>query len=203
MTIRFVTLGPSGSNHQFVLNRYLEHHGLTQYAAVELVLDFHMGAKRMADGLADFMLQVAVHPQTATVIAAYRRTLFVIDTFISTSQDMAVVCKRDVNHPRSLALQPATRDYVDALRFDELIAEVSVASVAEGLVAGRYEAGITSARLAYDMPERFRIDEIIGTVDDAWIVYGKSSVTNGKLVGDRAGPAASMYASILNGAVHE
>ncbi len=201
--MRFITLGPIGSNHHFVLKRYLDHHGLSQFVHVNLILDFHEGAKLMADGEADFMLQVAVHPQTATVLATYRRSIFVIDTFISESQPMAVVCKRDVVHPKTLALQPATRDYVNATRFDNLINEVSVASVAQGLKDGRFEAGITSARLVDEMPERFRVEELIGTVDDAWIVYGRKAVANGEIIGDRLGPAAMIYENMRTGVSHE
>jgi hypothetical protein len=200
--MRFVTLGPSGSNHQFVLTRYLSFHGISAQSQVGLFLDFHEGAQDLIDGRSDFMLQVAVHPETAAIVATYRRSLFVIDTFISGSQDMALICRRDVAHPRSLALQPATRDYVDTSRFQTLIPEVSVASIAQGLIDGRLEAGITSAHLALDMPDRFRIDDHIGTVDDAWIVYGRAPLTNGSLLADRKGPAASLYASMLSGATH-
>lgn len=198
--MNFITLGPSGSNHHYVLKRYLDHHGLSQDVQVELLLDFHEGAKRLAQGDADFMLQVAVHPHTATVMATYRKSMYVIDTFISESQAMAVVCQRNVTHPKTLALQPATQDYINAARFDKLINEISVASVAQGLIEGKFEAGITSASLALDMPDRFRVDELIGTVDDAWIVYGRKAVAHGEVISDRCGPAARIYASMRNGA---
>lgn len=201
--MRFITLGPVGSNHHFVLKRYLEHHGLSQHAHIDLLLDFHEGARRLAQGEADFMLQVAVHPETATVLATYRHSIFVVDTFISESQPMAVVCKRDVLNPKNLALQPATRDYVNASRFDKLINEVSVASVAQGLIDGTFEAGITSASLVEDMPDRFRIEELIGTVDDAWIIYGRKAVANGKIISDRSGPAAMIYENICKRVSHE
>lgn len=198
--MRFVTLGPHGSNHEYVLKRYLRHHQLV--AQIDLVLDFHDGASRLIDNAADFMLQVAVHPQTATVLATYRHSIFVIDTFISGSQDMAVVCRRGIDKPRTLGLQPATRDYVDATRFESLVPAISVASVAQGLMEGKFDAGITSASLAEEMPDRFRIDEFIGTVDDAWIVYGRKPVSRGELVSCRTSPAAAVYAEMLDGASH-
>jgi hypothetical protein len=191
-SLRFVTLGPAGSNHEFVTLAYLQHHLISEFSSVELVLGFEDAAQRVISGDADYIVQVVVHPSTAEIVARYRKQLFVIDAFVSPSKDMAVVTRVDVGQPTSLALQPATRDYVDT-RGLQLIPETSTASVAEGLVAGKYESGITYSSLAFENPTRFRIDKPIGEVIDAWIVYGREPVSQGRLVSWTESPAAQRY----------
>jgi hypothetical protein len=190
--LRFVTLGPAGSNHEFVTAAYLQHHGIADFSIVELVLTFEEAALKVLSGEADHIVQVVVHPSTAEIVARYRQQLFVIDAFVSPSKDMAVVTRVDVECPTSLALQPATKDYIDTGEL-ELIPETSTASVAEGLLAGKYESGLTYSSLATDNPKRFRVDTPIGTVDDAWIVYGRERVTYGRLVSWKDSPAAQRF----------
>jgi hypothetical protein len=189
---RFITLGPSGSNHEFVTARYIQHHGLEGHSSLELVLDFEDAAQMVIDGRADYIVQVAVHPSTAVIVAKYRKQLYIIDAFVSPSKDMSVVTRVDVEVPQTLALQPATRDYVNTVGLT-LIPETSTGSVAEGLLSGRYESGLTYSSLATDNPARFRIDERIGTVDDAWIVYGRERLSNGKLISWTESPAGRAF----------
>src|SRR4051794_22444925 len=113
----FATLGPAGSNHEFVLHRYLAFHNLQDRAQVELILNFHDGARRLIGGEIDYMLQVAVHPDATAIVATYRHAMFVVDAFVSGSRDMAVICRNDVVQPTHLALQPATQHYVDASHY--------------------------------------------------------------------------------------
>jgi len=190
----FATLGPGGSNHEFVLHRYLAFHRLRDCAQVELILDFHDGARRLVAGEIDYMLQVAVHPEATTVVAAYRHAMFVIDAFVSGSRDMAVVCRNDVARPAHLALQPATTHYVDGSRYGTLIPEHSIGTIARGLLEGKYEAGITYASLAAEHPERFRVLEPIGTVDDPWMLYGRVRVAHGATLACRESAAARLFA---------
>lgn len=190
--LRFLTLGPSGSNHEFVTARYIQHHGLEGRASMALVLSFDEAARMVIDGEADYIVQVAVHPSTADIVAKYRKQLFVIDAFVSSSKDMAVVTRVDVDTPRTLALQPATRDYVNTDGLT-LIPETSTASVANGLLSGKYESGLTYSSLATENPTRFRIDERIGTVDDPWIVYGRERLSDGQVVAWKESPAALTF----------
>jgi hypothetical protein len=190
--LRFLTLGPSGSNHEFVTARYIQHHGLDGRASMALVLSFDEAARMVIDGEADYIVQVAVHPSTADIVAKYRKQLFVIDAFVSASKDMAVVTRVDVDLPRTLALQPATRDYVNTDGLT-LIPETSTASVANGLLSGKYESGLTYSSLATENPTRFRIDEQIGTVDDPWIVYGRERLSDGQVVAWKESPAAQAF----------
>ncbi|MFT4064715.1 hypothetical protein [Paraburkholderia sp.] len=157
-----------------------------------LVLSFDDAARMVIDGEADYIVQVAVHPSTAEIVAKYRKQLFVIDAFVSPSKDMAVVTRVDVDTPRTLALQPATRDYVNTDGLT-LIPETSTASVADGLLSGKFESGLTYSSLATENPTRFRIDERIGTVDDPWIVYGRERLSEGRVVAWKESPAARAF----------
>jgi hypothetical protein len=191
-SLRFITLGPGGSNHQFVTEAYLQYLGISTVASIQLVLSFDEAAQMVIDGRADHIVQVAVHPSTAEIVAKYRKNLFVIDAFVSPSKDMAVVTRVDVEKATTLALQPATQAYVETAGIT-LIPETSTASVAEGLLSGKYESGLTYTSLALENPDRFRIDERIGTVDDAWIVYGRLRISEGQVVAWKESPAALLY----------
>jgi hypothetical protein len=113
-------------------------------------------------------------------VAKYRGKAFLIDAFISPSQPIGVLTRADRKKPTTLGLQIATRDYVDTSRWQTLISETSIATVAQGLLAGKYDSGITSLDLAEAYPGVLRIDEVIGTVDDAWLVYGLERTCQGR-----------------------
>lgn len=198
----FVTLGPIGNNHQFVTERYLRFQGLGASACVQFVDDFQEGAARVLDGRADFMVQCAVHPSTAATVARYRDGLHVVDTFISSSQDLAVLRDRQVARPTTLALMAPTRGYVEPGRWGEVVLMPSVAAVAEGLRAGRIERGLTYAALAHEHPERFVVEAFVGSVDDAWIVYGRERVNSEGIVAWPGGPAAGLYRRLLDAKGH-
>jgi hypothetical protein len=187
--IRFVTLGPDGSNHAWVTRRYLALHGVAGRAGLDLVADFTDGAARLLDGRADFMVQCAAHPEAAATVGGYRGRLYLVDTFISPSQPLALLRRRDAAAPRTLALQPATRDYLDLSGWARLVEEPTVSAVGEGLLSGRHEAGIAFAALAEAHPGVLRTEQFIGTVDDAWLVYGREPAAHGGLVAWRDGPA--------------
>ncbi len=186
----FVTLGPAGTNHDLVTRRYLQFHGLQ--AKVSLLDDFFVGLKMMHDGSADHMVQVAVHPDCADVVAKahFEHGIHIIDTFISPSKDLAILTRSDVVSPRTLALQPATRGYADISAWPEKIEISSIMRIAEGLLEGRYDSGLTTLELADAHPGLFRIDATIGTVDDPWLVYGRERVARGEIVAWRDSPGA-------------
>jgi len=181
--LTFVTLGPAGTNHEMVTRNYLEFRGI-ETTKVHLVDEFHEGLRMMADGRADFMVQVAVHPDCADIVATahFEYGFHVVDTFISPSKDLGILTRVEIEHPKSLALQPATRNYADLGRWEEFIHVSSIIRIAEGLLDGRYESGLTTLELADQYPDRLRVDARIGTVDDPWIVLGKRRVSNGELV---------------------
>jgi len=193
--ITFATLGPAGSNHHVVVERYIALHRLQGAAAVEFFRDFEEGAARVLDGRADFMLQCAVHPATVNTVAKYFKGLYIVDTFISPSRDLAIVCNKSVENPRTLAVMDPTRPYSDMSRWEKTVEVPSVMAVAEGLRSGKYEAGLTYASVAEEDPDRFAVDEFIGSVDDAWIVYGNMRVSGGSLLAWPDSPAARLFRS--------
>ncbi len=60
--------------------------------------------------------------------------------------------------------------------------EHSIPTVAEGLLEERYNSGLTALSLATEHPGRFTVDTMLGTIDDAWMVYGREAVADGGLV---------------------
>jgi hypothetical protein len=194
--MRFITLGPAGSNHEYVTRHYLEFHGIEERSEIELSADFARGAAAVLEGRADFMVQCAVHPETMNTVAKYLSGLYVVDTFISPSQDLAIIERRDAHRPRSLAVMRPTLDYTDARKWDEIVLVDTVAEVSRGLVAGKYAAGLGYVSAAQSHPDVLRVAEFIGTVDDAWIVYGRTRVCANRLIAWPDSPAATLYRQI-------
>lgn len=192
--LTFATLGPAGSNHQLVTRRYLDRHRLTT-AEIELVDEFADAFERMAAGEIQHIVQAAVHPQATDCVARAHLDygIHVIDTFISPSRELAVLTRTDVDIPQTLALQPATQGYLDTGRWPTLVPEASIVTVAAGLIAGKYDSGVTARDVADAHPGRFRVDQAIGTVDDPWIVYGRQRVCRDGAVIWPDSPAARFY----------
>jgi hypothetical protein len=184
-----VTLGPSGTNHELVTHRYLEFHGLE--ASVVLIDDFFDALAMIDRGEADFLVQVAVHPDCAEVVARahFDHGIHVMDTFISPSKELAILTRRDVAHPRTLALQPATRGYADLSAWPDHISVGSIMRIAEGLLDGAYDSGLTTLEFGQKHADRLRVDKVIVTVDDAWLVLGKTRVSGGSLLAWPESPA--------------
>lgn len=192
--LTFATLGPAGSNHQLVTRRYLDRHRLTT-AEIELVDEFSDAFERMAAGEIQHIVQAAVHPQATDCVARahFDYGIHVIDTFISPSRELVVLTRTEVDAPQSLALQPATQGYLDTGRWPSLVPEASIMTVAAGLIAGRYDSGVTARDVADAHPGRFRVDQVIGTVDDPWIVYGRQRVCRDGAIIWPDSPAARFY----------
>ena len=151
-------------------------------------------------GEVDFPLQVAVHPSATETVAAahFEHGIHVIDAFISPSRPLAVLTRADVEVPRTLGLQPATERYFDASRWEELVPEISIMTVAEGLLTGRFDSGITALDVASEHPGAFRVEQELGSVDDPWIVYGCERASDGGVVAWPDSPASRMYRRALS-----
>jgi hypothetical protein len=196
----FVTLGPTGTNHELVTRNYLAFRGL-EAANLVLVERFRTGLELMSNGRADFMVQVAVHPDCAQIVATahFEFGIRVVDTFISPSKPLAILTRKTVNAPTSLGLQPATSDYADLSPWPDHVYERSIMQVAEGLLQGRYDSGLTSIELADQYPDLLQVDVAIGTVDDPWIVFGKQSVTRTGLIAWPGAPVTAELADTARG----
>ena len=184
----FVTLGPAGTNHEFVTGKYLEYRGLKN-AQIKLIDDFLVGLAMINNGTADYMIQVAVHPECANVVAIahFEYGIHVIDTFISPSKELGIVTRRDIKTPKTLALQPATIKYINVKKWEKLVYVNSIMHIPEGLLNGKYDSGLTTLEAAEKHKDQLRVDVQVGTVDDPWLVYGKCRVSNGNLVASSSG----------------
>ena len=168
----FGTLGPAGSNHDFVTRRYTEAHRL-ENAKIIYFQSFELAIQAMIDGDIDHVVQVAVHPDVPASVGGNLGVAHLIDAFVAASQPMAILTRRDIERPVTLCLMPATRAYVDVSSWPEVIAAANTIDVWGALKAGRCDSGLTLTRFVEDAPDRFRIDRSIGAVTDAWLVYGR------------------------------
>ena len=184
----FVTLGPAGTNHEFVTGKYLEYRGLKN-AQIKLIDDFLVGLAMINNGTADYMIQVAVHPECANVVATahFKYGIHVIDTFISPSKELGIVTRRGIKTPKTLAIQPATIKYINVKKWEKLVYVNSIMHIPEGLLNGKYDSGLTTLEAAEKHTAQLRVDVQVGTVDDPWLVYGKCRVSNGNLVASSSG----------------
>jgi len=190
----FSTLGHEGSNHHFVLQQYLAAHGIAQDSRVVLFGDFHSGARALIAGEADYLLQCAAHPTAAEITGTYRTAMVVVDAFISPSQPMALVqSTASGDGAGKVGVQPATQTYADLSAWPAIVHEPTVLAVQEGLAQGRYSAGIVFASFAMAHAGRFEVIEPIGTVCDAWIVYGRQAVDQGAAVVWKDSPLARQF----------
>lgn len=191
--MKFITLGPEESNHAFVARRYIDHHRLNGRASLELAADFDSCVAAVLQGRADYLVQCAVHPATMATVAKWFDGLYVIDTFISPSQDLAILRRHDAAKDAALVVMRPTLDYIDATKWDRIELADTVASVTAGLIDGRHEVGLGYAWAAQAHPELLGIDEFLGTVDDAWIVYGRTRLCTGNLIACQDSPASRLY----------
>ena len=184
----FVTLGPAGTNHEFVTGKYLEYRGLKN-AQIKLIDDFLVGLSMINSGNADYMIQVAVHPACANVVATahFEYGIHVIDTFISPSKELGIVTRRGIKTPKTLALHPATIKYTNVEKWEKLVYVNSIMHIPEGLLNGKYDSGLTTLEAAEKHKDQLRVDLQVGTVDDPWLVYGKCRVSSGNLVASSSG----------------
>jgi hypothetical protein len=201
--ITFLTLGPAGSNHHLVLGRYLAAHRLEGVTAVVLADDFHQGARALIEGRADYMLQCAAHPDLADITGAYRKQVSVVDAFVSPSRPMALLRSRMSSRDAhgKVGVQPATRRYADLSGWPTTVFEPTVAAVGEGLLQGRYEAGIAFASLAEEHPHLLKVEEAIGAVSDAWVVFGRQPIDQGRAIVWEDSPVAARYRAEASGSV--
>ena len=188
---RFVTLGPSGTNHEFVTRKYIAFNCIRD-AQLILVDDFLQGLEMIHNGQADFMVQAAVHQDCTEVVsrARFDYDIHIMDTFIAPSRELAILTRTEVFTPKNLAMQPATRGYADITAWPNHILVDSIILVAEGLVKGIYDSGLTALDLARQHPGRFRVDVDIGTIDDAWLVFGRKRISQGDMVAWKCSPGA-------------
>lgn len=180
----FITLGPSGTCHEAALRRYLEFQGL-QDVRIVLVEDLLGAIDRVREEPDTFLIQCSAHLHVHLVTERYFREVFVVDTFIYPTKELALLIRTDVDHPSSLGIVSATRGYTDLGRWSQIIDEPSKPVVARHLLAGDYDAGLTHLHYAREHPDVLRAEEVYGAVDTTWVVYGQRKRFRGAVIGTR------------------
>jgi chorismate mutase-like protein len=180
--IVFATLGPAGTNHEFITKRFIAFHQI-ESARIELVDDFSQAIEGLRAAHFDFVIQCAVHPDTPITLGSNFRDVFAVDAFISPSKDLAILTRNEVASPKSIGLLlPATEKYVNLNRWAEKHTAPSIPIIFENLLNEQYDSALVYLEYAEKYPDRVRVDEIIGSPDDVWIVYGTTRTSGGGLL---------------------
>jgi hypothetical protein len=181
-TVTLVTLGPTGTCHERAAIEYMGFQGVEDFE-VEFIADFLDGLERIRGREKAFLIQCSAHPLVHKVTERYWDEIFVVDTFIYPTKALALLRRREIEQPRTLGLVPATAGYVDLSAWDELIDVQSKPVVAEELLAGRYDAGLTHLEHLAAHPGELSLVEEIGEIDTTWVVYGTGKRFTGEVIG--------------------
>lgn len=180
--VKLVTLGPTGTCHERAAIEYMGFQGVEDFE-IELIDDFFDGLERIRGKENAFLVQCSAHPKIHEVTERYWAEVFVVDTFIYPTKALAVLSRREVERPRTLGLVPATSGYIDRGDWEEIIDVQSKPIVAEELLAGRYEAGLTHLEHLAAHPDELDLIEEIGEIDTTWVVYGTRKRFQGEVIG--------------------
>lgn len=180
--IRIVTLGPTGTCHERAVRRYLDFQGVDDFE-IEFIADFMDGLELIRGQENAFLVQCSAHPKVHEVTERYWQEIFVVDTFIFPTKALAVLARREIERPRSLGLVPATAGYIDRNDWEQIIDVVSKPVVAEELLEGRYDAGLTHLEHLEKHPAELRLELEIGEIDTTWVVYGTTKRFRGEVIG--------------------
>jgi hypothetical protein len=181
-SVTFITLGPTGTCHERAVKRYAEFQGIEDYG-IELITDFFVGLEMLRETPGAFLVQCSAHPKVHEITEKHWTEVWVVDTFIYPTKHLVLLSRREVERPRSLGIVPATKGYVDLSRWDEVIDVVSKPVVAEELLAGRYDSGLTHMEHVEEHADELRLDLDIGEIDTTWVVYGRQKRFRGEVIG--------------------
>lgn len=190
-SVKLVTLGPEGTCHERAARRYMAFQGIADFE-IEFIADFLDGLERIRGKEDAFLIQCSAHPKVHEVTERYWMEIFVVDTFIYPTKSLAVLCRKEVDRPRSLGLVPATAGYIDRSDWEEIVDVQSKPIVAAELLAGRYDAGLTHLEHLEEHPQELRLELEIGEIDTTWVVYGTKKRFEGKVIGI---PSAKIFRS--------
>ena len=180
----FITLGPSGTCHENALLHYLEFQGIRDYEIV-LVGDLLDGLELIRGRPDMFLVQCSAHVQVHLVTERHHTEVFVIDTFLYPTKELALLVRAEIAQPRSLGIVSATRGYTDLEHWAEIVDEPSKPVIGAHLLAGAYDAGLTHLHYAREHPTELRVQEVYGAVDTTWVVYGAHKRFSGDVIGQR------------------
>lgn len=160
------TLGPTGSNHELIADRYASRVSGT----VRLFPGFDAALAAVEKDAADTILICAAHPDCARIVGEgqFRLGLAPVECFIAESRPLGILTRKGVNSPQSIALHPATESYADISGWDRVIHVPSTVEAADGLARGDWDSALTALHHA----ERTGADITLqlGAPKDAWLV---------------------------------
>lgn len=192
-----MTLGPAGTCHERAVKAYMAFQGVDDYE-FDFIGDFMDGLERIRGRDDAFLIQCSAHPKVHEVTEHHWNEVFVVDTFIYPTKALAVLTRREVERPRTLGLVPATAGYIDRDDWEEIVDVQSKPIVAEELLAGRYDSGLTHLEHLAEHEDELRLDLEIGEIDTTWVVYGTRKRFRGDVIGipsreifQRPAPAAA------------
>jgi hypothetical protein len=180
--VTLVTLGPTGTCHERAAVEYMVFQGVDNFE-IEFIGDFLDGLELIRGKDNAFLVQCSAHPLVHKVTERYWSEVFVVDTFIYPTKSLALLRRREIEEPTTLGLVPATAGYVDLSAWDEVIDVQSKPIVAEELLAGRYEAGLTHLEHLVQHPDELALVEEVGEIDTTWVVYGTKKRFEGDVIG--------------------
>jgi hypothetical protein len=196
-----VTLGPTGTCHERAAIEYMAFQGVEDFE-IELIGDFFDGLERIRRRDDAFLIQCSAHPKVHEITERHWTEVFVVDTFIYPTKALAVLTRREVERPRTLGLVPATAGYIDPGDWEQIYDVQSKPIIAEELLAGRYDSGLTHLEHLAKHPDELRLDLEIGEIDTTWVVYGTEKRFQGDVIGipsahlfSRNGAAAAAHAA--------
>ena len=187
--VTIVTLGPEGTCHERAVQNYMRFQGVEDYG-IELITDFFDGLEILRETPNGFLVQCSAHPKVHEITEKYWTEIFVVDTFIYPTKHLVLLSRRDVEKPRSLGIVPATKGYVDLSQWEEVIDVPSKPIVAEELLEGRYDSGLTHMEHVEEHADELRLDLDIGEIDTTWVVYGHEKRFEGEVIGI---PSAELF----------
>lgn len=180
--VTLITLGPGGTCHERAVREYMRFQGVEDYG-IELITDFFVGLEMLRETPGAFLVQCSAHPKVHEITEKHWTEVFVVDTFIYPTKHLVVLSRRDVEKPRSLGIVPATKGYVDLSKWEEIVDVASKPLVAEGLLRGDYDAGLTHMEHVEEHSDELRLDLDIGEIDTTWVVYGREKRFQGDVIG--------------------
>ena len=184
-----LTLGPAGTCHERAVQRYLEFQGIDEYE-ISFIRDFLDGLEQIRGREDAFLVQCSAHPKVHEITEKYWTEVWVVDTFIFPTKHLVLLSRKEVEWPRSLGIVPATKGYVDLSQWEEVVDVASKPIVAEELLAGRYDSGLTHMEHVEEHADELRLDLDIGEIDTTWVVYGREKRFQGKVIGI---PSAELF----------
>lgn len=180
--IELVTLGPTGTCHERAVIAYMGFQGVEDFE-ISFIGDFFDGLEKIRGRENAFLVQCSAHPLVHKITERHWDEVFVVDTFIYPTKALAVLARREVERPRTLGLVPATSGYIDEEAWEEIVPVQSKPIVAEELLAGHYDAGLTHLEHLEKHPDELRLELEIGEIDTTWVVYGNRKRFEGEVIG--------------------